>query len=332
MDSWSTKQLKMMENGGNESFKAFIAQQRFPEQLEIRDKYDNKACEEYRKRLKMMVENGQNLPDIDFIGYVPREKSFAKGMSKGISSNSSLNCSSNGPSKGVSKYQGFGSSGQVHRSGSSSKTVPSDDIWNSLVSAATVFVDQTKQVAESTSSRVVNVLQSEEVKDVSTRGWEGVVDVGSKGWNMVSSIWDSAKEFAADDELVGGTSLFPRVERDHEYTPSNISKQHVSSVQIVDQQQQHEVDDDDEYEWGFNESTPTKTEQKVVPTPAKVEKTVKEVQPVKAVKQVKPQPKIRTKTKTGGKGRKTKIVPISLDPEDEDDTKEQDDWSKEFGW
>lgn len=55
MDSWSEKQLNMMQNGGNAKLRSYLAEYPFP-QDSIDNKYASKAAVYYRLRLKSIVE------------------------------------------------------------------------------------------------------------------------------------------------------------------------------------------------------------------------------------------------------------------------------------
>lgn len=56
LDAWKPVQLRMMELGGNERFRAFLIQQRVPEEMPIREKYATRAADWYRRNLRAMAE------------------------------------------------------------------------------------------------------------------------------------------------------------------------------------------------------------------------------------------------------------------------------------
>merc|ERR1719247_693781 len=52
MDTWKPLQLKLMELGGNQRLKDFFKQHNIPEDMPIKQKYNTRAAEWYRKNLR----------------------------------------------------------------------------------------------------------------------------------------------------------------------------------------------------------------------------------------------------------------------------------------
>jgi len=57
MDSWQPLQLRMMQLGGNQRFKDFLQEHGIPEDMPIRQKYNTRAAEWYRKNLLAEAED-----------------------------------------------------------------------------------------------------------------------------------------------------------------------------------------------------------------------------------------------------------------------------------
>ena len=59
MDSWSDAQLRKMRAGGNGTLNAWLAQHGVPKTCDIKSKYNSKAAEVFRDRVKVMAEGGK---------------------------------------------------------------------------------------------------------------------------------------------------------------------------------------------------------------------------------------------------------------------------------
>ena len=68
MDSWSPLQLEKMKAGGNARFLAYLQKQKFPKNLPHDQKYDSKACENYREHI-LSVSRGESAKEMPFVGY-----------------------------------------------------------------------------------------------------------------------------------------------------------------------------------------------------------------------------------------------------------------------
>lgn len=62
MDSWSADQLRKMQLGGNGNVNAFLQQYGIPKATDIRVKYNSRAAELYREKLKADLEGRQFVP------------------------------------------------------------------------------------------------------------------------------------------------------------------------------------------------------------------------------------------------------------------------------
>ena len=54
MDAWNPDQLKRMQLGGNDKLNAFLQQYGVPKATEIRDKYNSKAAEFFREKIRQL--------------------------------------------------------------------------------------------------------------------------------------------------------------------------------------------------------------------------------------------------------------------------------------
>ncbi|GIL50118.1 hypothetical protein Vafri_6429 [Volvox africanus] len=62
MDSWSPEQLKKMQLGGNAKLNAFLKQYGVDKNVDIRDKYNTRAAEFYREKLRASIEGRDYTP------------------------------------------------------------------------------------------------------------------------------------------------------------------------------------------------------------------------------------------------------------------------------
>jgi len=200
MDSWSDKELEIMTVGGNKNMKLFFAEQSFPQNLSIEQKYKTEAAALYRERIKALAEGGNPKP-IPKIGYkesVPAatiKKSSSGAGSMGIRSGRDLdddedddqNSSGNNFSVGNNnngnranadlvtlglstgrKYEAFGSdggsNGSSSRNSSSASSSTSGDIWGNLSSAFMSTAEYTSKAA--TEAATVIAAKSKEAATV----------------------------------------------------------------------------------------------------------------------------------------------------------------------
>lgn len=82
MDSWSPLQMEKMKAGGNARFLAYLQKQKFPKNLPHEQKYDSKACENYRDHISS-VSRGESGQDLPFVGF--QKKSQTNGVGDRIS-------------------------------------------------------------------------------------------------------------------------------------------------------------------------------------------------------------------------------------------------------
>lgn len=84
MDAWNPEQLKKMQYGGNDKLNSFLAQYGVPKSVDIREKYNSKAAEFYREKLRAEVEGrSYNPPPPSALTSMTRPKSFAASSNQG---------------------------------------------------------------------------------------------------------------------------------------------------------------------------------------------------------------------------------------------------------
>lgn len=64
MDAWKPQQLKLMELGGNARLKAFFRHHGIPDSMPIKEKYNTRAAEWYRRNLKSLIEGSAAPPPL----------------------------------------------------------------------------------------------------------------------------------------------------------------------------------------------------------------------------------------------------------------------------
>jgi ADP-ribosylation factor GTPase-activating protein 1 len=79
MDAWNPDQLKRMQLGGNDKLNRFLGQYGVARGADIRDKYNSKAAEYYREKLRAEVDGRPYTPPAPSAdnSAMPRNKSFA---------------------------------------------------------------------------------------------------------------------------------------------------------------------------------------------------------------------------------------------------------------
>ena len=100
MDAWQDRELKIMKLGGNRKFVEFLKQQKFPDGISIKQRYNTTACKLYREYIKALV-RGEHPDPIPFVGYQEDDgfSSFSKPRSNISSMSSSSSSNSNKKSK-----------------------------------------------------------------------------------------------------------------------------------------------------------------------------------------------------------------------------------------
>lgn len=186
MDSWSEKQMKAMQVGGNSRMKQFFKRQGFPEGLSIELKYDQDAVMLYKEYIAQLV-RGETPSDVPIIGYKEKEAKAAPAQ---------VNSSSGGGGKygggGGDSFGGMGSGGGG--GGGGGKHVSSDlleDIsgafWSGLSVTKSAATKATSAIA-ATTTNVAGKL-GESTKGVNL---DSTAAVASQGWSSLSGWMSSA--------------------------------------------------------------------------------------------------------------------------------------------
>ncbi len=82
MDAWNPDQLKKMSLGGNDKLNSFLSQYGVAKETDIRDKYNSKAAEFYREKIRAECEGrSYTPPPPSAVPSMARPKSYAAGSS-----------------------------------------------------------------------------------------------------------------------------------------------------------------------------------------------------------------------------------------------------------
>lgn len=142
MDSWSILQLERMKNGGNSKLKKFWKEQKFPKNMNAKERYDNEAMQKYREHVLALARN-EDPCSIPFIGY-KRPTSLISNHPSSSMHNSSMN--SNSKIQQNYKMEGFGNTDYQP-----STNNESNDGWNETLNSfgtwATGFASKTSAAA-----------------------------------------------------------------------------------------------------------------------------------------------------------------------------------------
>jgi len=76
MDTWSPKQLKMMQVGGNGNFKSFLEEHGVPQNASLIDKYNSEVCRVYKDKVSRLAEGKPWQP--------PKQPPTYRGSSSGL--------------------------------------------------------------------------------------------------------------------------------------------------------------------------------------------------------------------------------------------------------
>lgn len=221
MDSWTDKQIRMMQLGGNEQFKEAFASAGVPTTLSIQQKYNTPQAEAYRQRLSALADNkpAQQLPRWD------------PSCLQSSATTSTSSFASRGDSKGVEALKGeseedyvarqhrlreeararmqakFGSSGMQGIGSSGESGAPSNNGGISDLSSAFGFLSTT---VSSTVASAANIVKDQNLGNKVSSGWSYVQSTiadpnltstvksgASTGWSALSSgasaMWKTAQ-------------------------------------------------------------------------------------------------------------------------------------------
>jgi hypothetical protein len=206
MDSWTDKQIKALEVGGNENMKSFFERKGIPSSLTIREKYHTEQATAYRKRIKALVEGTPVPSDDDVPKYVPSKRHSNNGARKdrgdyvGMSRSQQQSAEAAARERMRQKFKsgglsGVGSGGYRGGRGNGSSSSSSND-WLERSSKA---VHQTVGTVFQAASRQTEKLKqrdwSSDHRAVKSEVKKGVSWLSSG----VSNLWKSAARAISDD-------------------------------------------------------------------------------------------------------------------------------------
>lgn len=123
MDAWKPQQLRMMELGGNGKLEAFFREHGIPDRMPIKQKYNTRAAEWYRKNLRSLADGSSPpAPLPPGTGHLPTEEqsgmpSAALFSLSGQSRSSGSSAVPAGSTSGVSGYHAGGGGAPAPASG-----------------------------------------------------------------------------------------------------------------------------------------------------------------------------------------------------------------------
>ena len=200
MDSWTDKQIRSLEVGGNENMRSFFQRKGVPSTLTIREKYHTEQASAYRKIIKSKVENTTVPSEDDIPQYVAPKKSTNKergdyvGMSREKQRSAEAAARERMRNKFKNGMRGVGSNG-----GGSSRHHHHQGNNNYWIENSGAALQQTLGMAFEAASRQTSKLRE--------RDWSkdrhAVKSEVSKGVSWlstgVSTLWKSAKRAISDD-------------------------------------------------------------------------------------------------------------------------------------
>ena len=236
MDSWTEKQIKVMQIGGNEKFRAFLTEKNVDNSMDIRKKYYLQECALYRLRLQAL-RDGKKPPN-----ELPEEqkKQYQRSSSGGSNGGSRSNTTAGNPNETPmerelrlrreakerlrAKFGDGGLKGQNTASyrppATSDGGTPADEVSAALSSTFGWLSETAKKTANVVSeqtTKVVNTVTDEEfqknIRSKASSTWKNTVDTlndptltskvsstATSSWNSLlsgtQSLWSSVQETA----------------------------------------------------------------------------------------------------------------------------------------
>ncbi|DAZ95937.1 TPA: hypothetical protein N0F65_009099 [Lagenidium giganteum] len=241
MDSWTDKQVLMMQRGGNDEFRQAFAAAGVPTNLSINQKYNTPQAEAYRQRLSALAEGKPAVPLLrwDPSCMAPAASSSSGGSSAGGDTRGvealkgeseqdyvarQMRLREEARARMAAKFgsggmQGIGSSGETRApSGppaitdfSSAFGYLSSTVTSTVSSAASLVKEQDlgSKVSSSWSyvqSSIADPNLATNVKSTASTGWSALSSGATAVWRTAASVVDTAVGQPAQD----GPSAFPR--------------------------------------------------------------------------------------------------------------------------
>ena len=204
MDSWTDKQIRSLEVGGNENMRSFFQRKGVPSTLTIREKYHTEQATAYRKKIKALVDGAPEPSEDDIPQYVAPKKNTGGnkksgdyvGMSREKQRSAEAAARERMRNKFKNGMRGVGSNGGTSQQNRFGHRNPD---WMETSGAA---LQQTLGKAFEAASRQTDKLRQRDW----SRDRKAVKSEVSKGvsWlsTSVSTLWKSAARAISDDEPV----------------------------------------------------------------------------------------------------------------------------------
>lgn len=199
-----------MKVGGNKKMLDFFAQQRFPPNLSIEQKYTSEAATLYRDRIKQLAEGKaeSSLPSIPIVGYqaaepkptphIPRSRSGDEQLLQSVPGSQQSNTST-----GRMKMEGFGSTPAPSSSSSSSAhagaNLDTDAFFSSLSSSLASAARRTGAAAAALATKgreaaaVIGAKTAEQARELHTQDMlASAAQSAASGWRSLSSFVSGA--------------------------------------------------------------------------------------------------------------------------------------------
>ncbi|KAI7846015.1 hypothetical protein COHA_000553 [Chlorella ohadii] len=221
MDAWNPDQLRRMQLGGNDKLNKFLAQYGVAKHTEIRDKYNSKAAEFFREKLRAEVDGRPYTPPPPTADnkMMPRNRSFAASVSSqphapaarsgSEYSLSQLQASAADkdnffnrklaenatrpeglpPSQG-GKYVGFGSTPAPRPSSAGAGGAPIN--VDEVTQMFSKGLSSLGQLAGSAAQQAKEKAQQAHLDQTAAAAAEKAKEMGSKGWSFLKSAYASA--------------------------------------------------------------------------------------------------------------------------------------------
>lgn len=223
MDSWTPKQLKCMQLGGNNGLSEFLASyDLMSEPMDVR--YQTKAAEYYRKKLRAFwndEEFNEEKPDYEegrnAIEYRVRSKEELKEVfgpgARSDEQNPNLDKAKavindfwSGTKSVASNGWEFTKSGVAKVDNKLEETGVKEKVSTGARTVGTKTVEYSGKAYNATKEGIVKIATNEKVQEISSKAYNGAKDVGNSVWGFFSKALNQGRDNPAPEGSHGGSS------------------------------------------------------------------------------------------------------------------------------